>query len=272
MIGKSPMFAEEWFSLFIKGQKVPARYSELKSDFILKTLETLEKRIVERFPDSGLSKVCAELRVVGIGVDQLIQRLAKPIWSIRIVVLLLSLLFISIVVAIFVNISQQLSTKVDGIFDLLQGVEAGINEVIFLSIALYFLGTLEGRLKRYAALRALHRLRSIAHVVDMHQLTKDPAFLLLPPSPTDSSPQRIMTSYLLTRYLDYCSELLSITSKLAALHAQYLNDPIVLNAVNDIETLAHGLSGKIWQKIMILDIAIPRGDLEAEGFREKETE
>ena len=61
----------------------------------------------------------------------------------------------------------------------------------------------------------------------------------------------------LARYLDYCAELLSLSSKLAALHVQYLNDPVVLDAVNDIETLAASLSNKIWQKIMILDIAIP---------------
>jgi len=37
------------------------------------------------------------------------------------------------------------------------------------------------------------------------------------------------------------------------LHAQYVNDPVVLDAVNDIEVLAANLSNKIWQKIMILD-------------------
>ena len=37
------------------------------------------------------------------------------------------------------------------------------------------------------------------------------------------------------------------------MHAQYLRDPVILNAVNDVETLTAGLSHKIWQKIMILD-------------------
>jgi hypothetical protein len=32
----------------------------------------------------------------------------------------------------------------------------------------------------------------------------------------------------------------------------------IQDAVNDIETLAAHLSGKIWQKIMILDLAVPR--------------
>lgn len=258
MWDRIPMFAEEWFSLFIKGQKTPARYSELKCDLILKTLEKLERRITDRFPSSGLSQVCNELRHVGAGVSQLVDRLSRPLWVVRIAVTLLSVLFIVIIISIAVSVSLRVSTQVDGITDVLQGTESAINEIVFLGIALYFLGTLEGRMKRYAAIRALHRLRSIAHVVDMHQLTKDPAYLLAPPQDTANSPQRTMTSYQLARYLDYCSELLSLVSKLAALHAQYLSDPVVLNAVNDVEQLAQGLAGKIWQKIMILDIAIPK--------------
>ena len=73
---------------------------------------------------------------------------------------------------------------------------------------------------------------------------------------TASSPTSGLTRFQLSRYLDYCSELLALISKLAALHVQYLNDPVVLNAVNDIETLAGDLSSKIWQKIMILDLAV----------------
>jgi hypothetical protein len=57
----------------------------------------------------------------------------------------------------------------------------------------------------------------------------------------------------LTRYLDYCSELLSLVGKLAALYAQSTSDPVVLQAVNDIEQLTNGLARKIWQKIMMLD-------------------
>jgi hypothetical protein len=102
-------------------------------------------------------------------------------------------------------------------------------------------------------LGALHELRSLAHVVDMHQLTKDPQSVLSGRYDTASSPARTLNRYELARYLDYCSELLSLSSKLAALHVQYLNDHVVLDAVNDIESLASSLSNKMWQKIMILD-------------------
>jgi hypothetical protein len=55
------------------------------------------------------------------------------------------------------------------------------------------------------------------------------------------------------RYLDYCSEMQSLTGKLAALYAQNLPDPIVIDAVNDIEELTANFSRKVWQKISILE-------------------
>ena len=43
---------------------------------------------------------------------------------------------------------------------------------------------------------------------------------------------------------------------MAALYAQDLDDPVVVEAVNDIEMLATNLSRKIWQKIAILQSAV----------------
>jgi len=62
-----------------------------------------------------------------------------------------------------------------------------------------------------------------------------------------------MSKFELTRYLDYCSEMLSLTSKLAALYAQELPDGVVIDAVNEIENLTGNLSRKIWQKISIVE-------------------
>jgi hypothetical protein len=67
-----------------------------------------------------------------------------------------------------------------------------------------------------------------------------------------------MTLPELGRYLNYCSELLSVTSKLAALLVQYFDDAVVLASVNEIEDLTTGLSSKIWQKLTILDRALTR--------------
>ena len=116
-----------------------------------------------------------------------------------------------------------------------------------------FLVTAENRLRRRQALGFIRELRAVAHIVDMHQLTKDPDRLLHAVTDTDSSPRRSLNRDELGRYLDYCSELLSLTSKLAALYAERFNDSVILQAVDEVEALTLGLSSKIWQKIMMLD-------------------
>jgi len=121
--------------------------------------------------------------------------------------------------------------------------------------ALFFLVTLELRIRRTKILNTVHELRSIAHIIDMHQLTKDPERLLSQGPSTSSSPKINMTSYELGRYFDYCSEMLSHVGKIAAIYAEKFNDATTLAAVNEIENLTTGLSRKIWQKIMILQMS-----------------
>jgi hypothetical protein len=122
-----------------------------------------------------------------------------------------------------------------------------------------FLLGLERRLQRRRELRAIYELRSIAHIVDMHQLTKDPDRLRKGLADTASSPDRPLGSVELARYLDHCSEPLSLTGKVAAIYGGGIDDPVVLGAVQQVERLATGRSGKIWQKIMILDAATASG-------------
>jgi hypothetical protein len=99
-------------------------------------------------------------------------------------------------------------------------------------------------------------LRSIIHVIDMHQLRKDPSELLSAESTGG------MSRYDLTRYLGYCSVMLSLGAKLAALYAQKLPDEVVIDAASDLQNVAGGLSLKIWQKIAVLE--------SYEEFREKQ--
>ena len=131
--------------------------------------------------------------------------------------------------------------------------DAAISDLVFMGAAIFLLVTIESRIKRKRALCTLHDLRSLAHVVDMHQLTKDPNAILNSVSIiTPSSPSRDMTSFELNRYLDYCSELLSLTGKIAALYIQESWDSVILSAVTDIENLTNDLNRQIWQKLIIL--------------------
>ena len=231
-------------------------YTELKLDLIVETLRTLQRRIGERFPDSGLGQIAADLAALAERTAPALDRLRKPDLVLRASAGAATVLILMLGAAPFLAMRSLPLDALEGVGALVQAVEAGTQNLIFLAIAIWFFLTMETRVKRRAALAELHRLRSVVHVVDMHQLTKDPEHLLSPGMDTASSPERRLGRFELARYLDYCSELLSITSKLAALHAQYLRDPVVLDAVSDVEVLSSHLSSKIWQKIVILDTAL----------------
>ena len=230
-----------------------ARYRQLDQSQIGQTLRRLRDRIAERFPGSGLSNVAGELVSLSDEAFDCVAYLQKPNWPIRAAV---GIVIATMVVVVGLGaLSIRLSSRVNSVSELVQTLDASINDIVFLGIAIFFLVTVEARLKRRKALGSLQQLRSVVHIVDMHQLTKDPERLMSPQPDTTSSPARSMTPPELGRYLDYCSELLSLTSKIAASFVQSFNDPVVLSTVNEIETLVTGLSGKIWQKITLLDRA-----------------
>lgn len=232
-------------------------FRTLDATHIIATIERLGQRIEERFPGAGLSGVGRDLLGLARDCAREADSLGRPHWPIRAGVGLAIVLMVVAVVAAVAGVVQRLSspTQVSGLAEFVQGVESGVNDLVFLGIAVYFLISIEARLKRRVALRRIHQLRSIAHIVDMHQLTKDPERLLVARDDTASSPKRTMTRTELGRYLDYCSELLSLTAKIGALFVQRVDDAVVLQAVNEIEDLTNGLSRKIWQKITLLERA-----------------
>jgi hypothetical protein len=231
-------------------------YRQLDESKIIRTLERLRDRIGERFPEAGLRNVSEELLALAHETSRCVEYLRRPNWTLRLVagatiagmIALLTMLALSV----------RLPAGVTGLTDIVQGIEAAVNDIIFFGVAVFFLLTIETRLKRRRALKTIHQLRSLAHIVDMHQLTKDPERAKLTDADAGAAPTRVMTLTELGRYLDYCSELLSVTSKVAALLVQYFDDAVVLAGVNEIEDLTSGLSSKIWQKITILDRALTR--------------
>lgn len=228
--------------------KKEARYRSLDANKIIETLERLEQRISERFPGSGLSCVCAELIAVAKQTSERIELVSRPNWTLR---TLLVVLVGGAFAILFYLISQATAFKgTDEWSEALQGLDALFNIAVLLGGAAFFISTLETRWKRGRALLALHELRSIVHVVDMHQLTKDPSSL--GGARTSNSPTRDLTPFSLMRYLDYCSEILSMTAKCAALYAESLSDAVVVDTVGDIERLTSELSSKIWQKITMV--------------------
>jgi len=233
----------------VSAERAPSSRA-LDAASLTRTIERLCRRVEARFPGSGLSRVCGELLDTATHAAATAEWIARPILSLRIAVGLL-------VVVIVAGLLGTLAAVVGPIeplslAELVQTLEAGINDVVLVAAAVFFLVTLESRLKRRRALKAIHELRAIAHVIDMHQLTKDPERLVGTGPDTGLLERRRMSPFELGRYLDYCSEALSLAGKVAALYIQGFDDPVALQAVNEVEGLTTGLSRKIWQKLMML--------------------
>jgi hypothetical protein len=230
-------------------------YRSLNADRIEATLETLYHRIQERFPNRGLANLCNELLEIAREDRRTLAWVAKPNYWLRAGVAVAIGLGAIVLLMFAFGLSLLGLEFNDEVSNVLQGVDAAVNTIALSGAASWFLLNLESRWRRAAVLKDLHELRSIAHVVDMHQLTKDPTQLWKGYSSTASSQIHEMSEFELIRYLDYCSEMLSLTGKLAALYMQNMRDPVIIDAVNEIEDLTTSLSRKIWQKIMILQQA-----------------
>jgi len=222
-------------------------YHALDPAQISSTAGEISRRIGEQFPGSGLSAVSTTLCRLAEASTERGVRLGRAEWRIRVPVGIAVTTMVAIVV--FVLLRIRVNAGGGSWAELAQGLEASVSNIVFFGVAIFFLLSLETRAKRRIALRGLNELRSIAHVIDMHQLTKDPPAARL----TDSTRPSTMSQVEMAQYLDYCSELLAVTSKLAALHIQTFSDPVVIDSVNGVQALTLGLSSKIWQKIMILD-------------------
>jgi hypothetical protein len=220
----------------------------LKEEKLLETAERLRQRIAERFPGSGLSGVAAELVQLtreSVGRAETIRR--PNLW------LRAGLVLLGLVAA--AGIGEHFWASPDpqsALSQLLQFLDATKGAAAYLAAAAVFLVTLEVRFKRRKALRAVHELRAMAHLIDMHQLNKDPERAGSREGPRMES-GRAMTVEEIGRYLVYCTELLALVSKIGQLYVQDFPDATAQGAVDQFENLATGLSSKIWQKVMILD-------------------
>jgi hypothetical protein len=223
-----------------------AKFRRLDPEKIVDTVRSLHGRIEDRFPGSGLGKVVAELLLVAEETLKRTRWIQRPHIPLRAVATLLSVAIIALMIGLALNIHQ--FNFNNDFTNAVQALDSSISSVVFVGAAVLFFISWENRIKRSRSLKAIHELRALAHIVDMHQLTKDPESAL-----RGKSSKRLMTPFELTRYLDYCSDALALISKIAALYVQEFQDPVLLDAVDDVEDLSAGFSRKIWQKITILE-------------------
>jgi len=235
-------------------------YERLDGSEVRAVIRYLGERIDAYLPrHPGLRAATEELGKV---VDALLDRRRRApaqraalLWTSRaLIVVVLAVSLVAVGIAVRDAVARAGSVAA---FEWLPVVESLINDLVFAGIAIWFLLSLADRVVRNDLIARLHRLRSLAHIIDMHQMSKDPA-ALLPDTRLGTvagdevvSP-RTMSVRDYAIYLEYCSELLSLTSKAAALCAEESTDALVLDTVSEIENLTTGMGRKIWQKISLL--------------------
>ncbi len=226
-------------------------YTHLEPTRIITTISKLEKRIQDRFPESSILQTCHGFIEIANETKENIDYIKKPNLAIRAFVLLI--IGLGLIGAYYSFRLMDFNFTRLNLIDIVTFAEASINDLILLGAAIFFLVSIESRLKKTKAAKILDQLRGLAHVIDMHQLTKDPTMVGVIQLKTYNSPKRTLNKFELKRYLDYCSEMLSLVGKVAALYSQNLPESGIISAVNEIENLSTGLSNKIWQKMIILN-------------------
>jgi hypothetical protein len=236
-----------------------APLTQLDRDLLAKSLDRLHERISARFPDQSLTALAESIKQdVPEAHDQFEKAGARVLRVGRLTRALTAAFVLAVGVALVLALSDFASSRHDGA-DWLSLVNTVVGDLVYAAVAVVFLWAVPQRLARRSLTDVLHRLRSIAHVIDMHQLAKDPERLRDDYRPTAASvhPHLPDTSGATGRsdlhhYLTYCVELLALVAKSAALCGESSSDPVVLSMVNDIESLTSDMSQKIFQKIALL--------------------
>ena len=120
--------------------------------------------------------MAAELVSLSRDLAQSARLLERPIWWLRAITA--AAVIAGATLFIFVGTILPFDRFVEGASrQSVQGIEASINTLLLAGLGLLALVRAEQGIKRKRVFRDLHGLRSLIHVIDMHQLTKDPNVL-----------------------------------------------------------------------------------------------
>jgi hypothetical protein len=114
----------------------PANYRELDSVRLVETAEQLQRRVAERCPESGLAQVCGEVAAAMRSVEQVRAEIAREHWGLRSLVALFVTLLCAAVLGLGWSFVSTLRAGFEDWSELLQGLEAGVNDLVSLGIAI----------------------------------------------------------------------------------------------------------------------------------------
>src|SRR5262245_30969743 len=136
-------------------------FHSLDPEKIIGTLETLMKRIHERFPGSGLEQVSRDLTDITRITSQRVEQLARPNYTMRAIVVLILLAGVGSLAWLAWK-AHDLETSTE-LTNIMQGIDSATSLLIVLGGGALFLSTFEGRWRRDRAMKGLHELRSLIH-------------------------------------------------------------------------------------------------------------
>jgi hypothetical protein len=148
---------------------------QLAAEHVGATVAQLERRILARFGERGLTKAARDLGQLVVLVqseaDESRDRLRRTTLITRATGVVV---VIGAVAALGISLRSVVTEGLPNTAEWVPLVESIVNDLVFAAIAVVFLWFIPERLERRTLLRLLHRLRSLTHVIDMHQLSKDP--------------------------------------------------------------------------------------------------
>jgi heme/copper-type cytochrome/quinol oxidase subunit 1 len=127
---------------------------KLHPEKIIIIIDTLEKRISERFPNSSLQKTCADFLGIAKETKNKIDWISKPNLTLRLFSYLIILLGLGGIVFAVSNVNLKVNdTTFENMIALSESV---FNDIILLGAAIFFLANTESRIKRKRAIKSLN--------------------------------------------------------------------------------------------------------------------
>ena len=158
--------------------------------------------MAELFPNNGIAQVSRALADLSEKHTDYAAKAASRNWPMQIVSVLIVLAGLATAGWGVWQVLQLFGMDVREIGSV-QGLDSVLNIMIVTGAAIWFVLNLETRQRQARVLARLHELRALAHVIDMHQLRKDPTTYYR--EPTAHSPNRDLSESNLMAYLDYCA-------------------------------------------------------------------
>jgi hypothetical protein len=213
---------------------------------IVETAENLARGLGERLPGSTLAGLAIELLGIARQTDERARQARRPIYAIRVA----SLLAVSASLLALWYLADHIHTRWEfgTITELFEATDAGFNLLVLLAGALWFLITIEARIKRKKALDFVEELREFVHVIDVTQLYYTPDLYKTDPGYSHSSLNLDYT------YLLFCTQMLGVISNLAPLYTRGAAGDSILRAVSEVEMLATAISTKLLSKVGTLRV------------------